>query len=143
MFEIFGFWYYKELGLPATKEERKSFFGDLMAERCCQVSIKGTSQQIEEIISLAFAGLPESIGNEKETQKTIVSIFDFLRENSNALHQFDDLMNPKGATLPLDVTIRVDEDFDSLKKKILSKPDVVQLRLDKDWSLLKDLFDLE
>ena len=143
VFEIFGFWYYKELGLPATKEERKGFFGDLMTERCCQVSIKGTSQQVEEIISFAYAGLPESFEKEKETQKKIISMFKFLRDTSDALYVFDDLADPKGTSLPLDITVRVDEDFTTLKKKILSKPDVVELRLEKKWSLMKDLFNLE
>ena len=143
LFEIFGFWYYKELGLPATKQEKKGFFGDLMTERCCQVSIKGSSRQVEEIISFAYVNFPESAGEEKETQNKIISMFNFLRNTPNGFYPFDDLMDPKGTALPLDITVRVDEDFNSLKKKILSKPDVVELRIEREWSLLKDMFNLE
>ena len=54
--ELFGFWYFKEMGLPSTKDEKQSFFHDLMTERCCQLSLKGSLEQIWEIIEVTGQG---------------------------------------------------------------------------------------
>jgi len=48
-------------------------------------------------------------------------------------------MEPKGTSLPANIVVVVSEEYKSLKRKILAKPDVVKLKLDKDWSLMKDL----
>jgi hypothetical protein len=141
--ELFGFWYHKEIGLPISEEERKNFLSDLMIERCCQVSIKGSRNQVEEIVSFAYSSFNQGEGNEEKVQKEIVSIFNFLRTTPDAAHLFDDLMEPKGTSLPANIIVMVDEDYNSLKRKILAKPDTIKLELDKDWSLMKDLFDIE
>lgn len=138
--EIFGFWYYKEVGLPIKKDERKIFLSDLMSERCCQVRITGSNNQIEEIISFAYSAFNQDVKNEEAIQKEIVSIFNFLKSTPDAAYIFDDLMEPKGTSLPANIIVMVNEDYSSLKKKIQAKPDVVNLKLDKDWSLMKDLF---
>mgnify|MGYP001218758171 FL=1 len=138
--EIYGFWYHKEVGLPKTIDERKFFSSDLMVERCCHVSIRGSRDQIEEIISFAYSAFNQGEEKEEKIQKEVVTIFDFLKTTPKAAHVFDDLMEPKGTSLPANIVVVVNEDYKSLKRKILSKPDIVKLKLDKDWSLMKELF---
>jgi hypothetical protein len=139
-FSIYGYWYHKEIGLPKTKAERKNFYSDLMKERCCQVQIDGSTSQIEEIVAFAYSDFFKGDENEEKVQKEIVTIMNFLKSTSNAVHIFEDLMKPMGNSLPANIVVVIEGDYNSIKKKIHSKTDLIKLKLDSNWSLMKDLF---
>jgi len=129
--EIFGFWYFQEMGLPSTREAKRAFFHDLMTGRCCQLSLKGSMDQILEII--------EASGQGGGKMPPYSSLVDALKQHSTISVTFDDLMEAKGTSLELNLFVRLTEPMESIVAKVKNRRDVVDLEIDSGWSLLTEM----
>jgi hypothetical protein len=129
--ELFGFWYFQEAALPSTKTERQAFFHDMMIGRCCQLSLKGSLDQIWEIIELSGQG--------KYQMPTYSELEDALKQHSPICVTFDDLAEAEGTSLELKMLARVTESLESVVSKINSRRDVVELDIEPGWNLAKTM----
>ena len=129
--EIFGFWYFQEMGLPSTREAKRAFFHDLMTGRCCQLSLKGSMDQILEII--------EASGQGGGKMPPYSSLVDALKQHSTISVTFDDLMEAKGTSLELNLFVLLTDPMESIVAKVKNRRDVVDLEIDSGWSLLTEM----
>jgi len=129
--ELFGFWYFQEMGLPSTREDKRAFFHDLMAGRCCQLNLKGSMDQILEII--------EASGQGGGKMPPYSSLVDALKQHSTISVTFDDLMEAKGTSLELNLFVRLTEPMESVVAKVNNRRDVVDLEIEPGWSILNNL----
>ncbi len=130
--ELFGFWYFKEMGLPSSVVEKQAFFMDLMAERCCQVSLKGSLDQIGEII-----GVSEQEQSRIPPYPELIAAVD---QYGTIRVAFDDLSAPAGTSLGVDVLVKVKESQDTVIRELKNGNSVVNLEIDPEWSLLNRIF---
>lgn len=85
---ISGMWYYKEMHVPSSKEEKMNSLSDLKSRRCTVLKLTGTFSQIKDILSQAdrfrFAGtyeisqfsqLVDGIGSSPSEKRILLIIF--------------------------------------------------------------------
>jgi len=128
--EIFGFWYYAEMYVPSSIDEKKRLFHDLMTGRSVQLMVRGSFQQVSELLlqTDTFDGT-----NDKQI-KHYTSLLKALRENPGRSVSFDDIMSPRGSGLSLDTVCEFDETIESIKSKIAAKKDEIILAISPGWS---------
>jgi hypothetical protein len=131
--ELFGFWYYKEMGLPASREEKRAFFHDLMIGRCCQLSLKGSIDQIRHILELSEEGVRE--------MPSYSELHEGLTLHGAIRVTFDDLAAPEGTSLELNIPVRVTDTTETVIQKVKSCRDVVELELEPGWSIVDETKD--
>lgn len=127
--ELFGFWYFGEMGIPSTKNEKKSFHNDLMAGRCCQLSLKGSLDQIWEIVSLTAQG--------QSFLPPYARLQEALTKHSPISVTFDDLVEAEGTSLEMNISPRLTESMESILAKFNSSRNVIELEIEHEWSLAK------
>jgi len=129
---ISGMWYFQEMFVPSTKEEKIKSLEDLNDKRCTVLNIHGKFNQIVDILSLGdrfiAAGENEMIVFDK--------LINEIKEISIKAHFFDDVYHPKGTALTIDTFIEVDETMDEIREKI-SKWTPVDVTISESWSLSK------
>jgi len=127
--ELFGFWYFQELDPPSTVKEKQSFFHDMMTGRCCQLSLKGSLDQIWDIIEVSGQGKP--------FMPPYTGLQDTLKLHSPICVNFDDLAESQGTSLVLSIMPRVTESMETVVSKINNRRDVVELEIENGWNLAK------
>jgi hypothetical protein len=133
--ELFGFWYFQEMGLPSTRDEKLAFFHDLMTERCCQLRLKGSLEQIWEII--------EVFGQAGGKVPQYPELLDAVKQHGAIRVTFDDLAEAKGTSLELNTLVKVTEPMESVVAKVKNRRDVVELEIEPGWSLLNVMIGFE
>jgi hypothetical protein len=131
-----GVWYLLKSKLPGTGDERLMIPADLASRACVLVEVIGTQRQIAELLMLATAAEAEDNATEAIVQMRL--LLETLTSAPMSHHDFDNVHNPRGTSLPIDFPVRVDADFPSLKKAIFSHPDLIRLQLLSGWSLWDD-----
>jgi two-component SAPR family response regulator len=128
--QLFGFWYYKDLYVPQSQEEKQKVFSDLLFEKCKQLKIIGSLAQISDILMQAdrFQSLDE------DANKLFTILIDKLEDSPNTSIAFDDVMNPKGTGLAIDTVCEFDETIDSIRNKIFANTDFIELQLSENWT---------
>ena len=129
--EIFGFWYFKEMGLPATRDDKRAFFHDLMTDRCCQLSLKGNQSQIRQLI--------EVMGEAAHKLPSDYLLQEGISQYGSIRVTFDDLGEPQGTSLAVNLPVRVTDPFETVIQKVKNRGDVVELNLESDWNLATEL----
>lgn len=133
--ELFGFWYFQEMGLPSMRDEKRAFFHDLMTERCCQLRLKGSLEQIWEIIEVS--------GQEGGKVPQYPELLEAVKQYGAIRVSFDDLAEAKGTSLELNTLVRVTEPMESVVAKVKNRRDVVELKIEPGWSLLHEMLGFE
>src|SRR5436189_2082099 len=126
--EMFGFWYYRDHQLPTRRENRQSYFADLMDDRCCQVKLRGTIDQLFPVLSYAgecahwLSGLRASIPSVSINE--ILSAANVQRGTTVILEA---MPNATVESLPLEVDIAVVQSADVIKAFLQTHVDIVEL----------------
>lgn len=147
-----GMWYYKELYVPSTVEEKKKCVSDLKDKRCTAISILGTWDQIQDILIQGDLFMDLYIDAENEISmedlftdavknkfapfyKLINDIEDTPKDKA---YLFDDVNNVKGTALTVDTEIEVDETMEYILE-YLRKGKSVAVNISKSWTLAGDI----
>ncbi len=133
-FCISAIWYYSEMDVPSTIEDKKRSVIDLKEKRCVVILILGSFDQIIDILSQGdsfFNGEIHEVNKFKEVINQIEMI-------SSKAYLFDDVYHPKGTSLMIDTVIDVNESMDEVMQDLNASKGVT-VTLNKDWSLTKDL----
>lgn len=128
---ISGLWYYKEIGVPMSTEEKKSAIGDLKTGRCTLITILGRYEQILDII--LQGDRYEATGKrELAAYQQFLDEFEALPEDK--LYFFEDAQQIKGTSLLVDTVIEVEESMEEVKFK-LKEGKGVYVSISESWSL--------
>lgn len=132
---ISGMWYYKEMYVPSSIEEKKNSVSDLKEKRCTVLNVNGQFDQIMDILiqcdRFQQAG-PYEISQFNILQNEISNL------PKNKAYLFHDINNLKGTSLMLDTVVEVDETLEDIMAKI-KKGKVVGVTISKNWSFADDL----
>ena len=105
-----------------------------MNSRCLQLTITGSFQQILDLLLQSDRfnnGLKASIDH-------FNTLTNGLKQYAGQNISFEDIANPNGTGLSMDITCMFEETQQSLQKKINEVRDQIQLRIDPSWSLRDD-----
>lgn len=130
--QIFGFWYYKDLYVPATEAEKKRIFSDLIHNKCKQLKITGSLEQIGHMLlqSDRFQSA------DKNATRMYVTLMNKLEDEASISISFDDVMTPQGTGLSIDTVCEFDETVETIRAKIFAETDFIELEISNNWSLL-------
>lgn len=132
---ISGMWYYKEMYVPSTVEEKKKSLLDLKEKRCTILNIAGKYDQIKDILSCGDRFI--NAGNrELSAFFSLLADIEELPEDKSYL--FDDVYNVKGTALMVDTLVEVDETMDKIME-YLRQGKAVEVHISKNWSFSGDL----
>jgi hypothetical protein len=106
-----------------------------MTERCCQVRLKGSLNQILEIIEDSGQGISKMPPYPK--------LLDALAQHNYIRVTFDDPPEARGTSLELNIPVRVTESMGSVVAKVKNRRDVVALEIEPGWRLLKEMIGFE
>ena len=131
---IVGMWYYSEIHVPSTIDEKMQSSNDLKKRRCLLVSIAGSFSQICDLLSQTdrFQN-----GTEADIEQ-FVTLTEQINSSSKAI-LFDDIQNLKGTSLALDTVITVEETLTEVQEQTHSAKQMITLRIAKDWSWARDI----
>ena len=132
---ISGIWYYKELYVPSTVEEKKKSISDLKEKRCSIINIHGKFNQIINILSQGDLFMD---AGENEISQLNNLINNIENSSKNQAYLFDEIFNAKGTALMVDTVIDVDETKENIQEN-LRKGKVVDVNISKKWSFPGDL----
>lgn len=133
---ISGMWYYEEMYVPSTIEEKKKSVSDLKEKRCTMINIQGKFDQIKDILSQGDRFI--TAGNSELSQfNGLLADIENLPEEKAYL--FDDVYNIKGTALMVDTVVEVDNTMENIQK-YLRKGKVVDVYISENWSFTGDLF---
>ena len=131
-----GMWYYKEIYVPFTLEEKKQSINDLKNKRCIVLNISGTFNQILDILMQGDNIQDDGILNLDQFNK----LQDELINSKDKPIIFDDIYNVKGTSLSIDTSIEVDTDIEEIRANVKAgKPNHVFIS--EDWSFSKEIND--
>ncbi len=130
-----GIWYYQEMGLPDSVEEKKQSLNHLKTGRSTTLTIHGQFDQLLDLLGFTdrfLAAGPSQIDQ-----------YRLLRDQLSAYPLqktwlFDDIQNLKGSSLALDTVIRVEETIEEIKTQLKAGKGV-SVNLPENWSLSADL----
>ncbi len=132
---LFGFWYYKEKGLPETREERRLFTLDLAIGRCRKLRLIGSAKQIEDIL-LSSQWNPSLKDTWILGPKELV---EQCRKYPAIPIEIDGVDKPKGIAIPMNLVIRATENLDSVLRKLRSRKNEITLRIASNWDLGEEI----
>ena len=112
---ITGIWYFKEMYVPQTKEEKILSIEDLKRKRCTVLTLKGTFDQVCEIIMRSDA---YQDGNEREID-AYAEILNHLIDSIESPVVFDEIFAIKGTSLSLDITVSVEDTMPEIMEKLM------------------------
>ena len=125
-----GMWYYKEMYVPTSLDEKKNSILDLKKKRCTVLNIHGTYGQILDILSQGdrFKGA---------SNFQISQLNDLIEKLNNSpvnkAYLFDDIYNINGTSLMVDTIIEVEESMDNINN-FLQNGKVVDVNISENWS---------
>jgi hypothetical protein len=130
---VSGMWYYKEIFVPSTIDEKRHSVIDLKNRRCTVINISGTFNQILEILMQADSIQIDGLFNVEE----------FIRLKDQRLNStekpiiFDDVYKVRG-TSSIDTNIEVDTDIEELRSNVKAGK-ASHIFLTEDWSFNKEI----
>ena len=131
---IVGLWYYKEIYVPNSIEEKKQSVLDLKEKRCTLITVHGKYDQILDLL-MQSAHLERDgvlyVSKYKKFEKQ-------LSDTGNKAYLFDDVYNVKGTSLTLDILVDVDNSFEDIMSTI-KKGKGVDVFISENWSFYDDL----
>lgn len=132
---ISGMWYYKEMYVPSTIEEKKKSISDLKEKRCTGLNIHGKFDQIKDVLSRGDRFI--EAGNRELSQffSLLADIEDLPEEKA---YLFDDVYNVKGTALMVDTVVEVDETMENIQES-LRKGKMMIVNISENWSFTGDL----
>ena len=133
--ELFGFWYYKEKGIPESRDEKRLLPLDYATGRCCQLKVIGTSKQIEEIL-LSSEWNPSLRDTLIQGPKELVGQ---CRKYPSIPIEIDRADKPKGITIPMNLVIRAKEDLKSVLQRLRSDSNEITLTIAPGWDLKSEI----
>lgn len=138
---IAGLWYYRNISVPSSVEDKKKSVQDLMNNQCCTLlKIHGTFQQTIDLIShsdkFTHAG-PDEVS---ELQKLIDEII--INTAVEEVYLFDDIHNLKGTLLMIDTVLDVDQSLEEILAEI-KEGNGVDVNISKTWSFAGDILNAE
>ncbi len=128
--QLFGFWYYKDFYVPINLHEKKKIFSDLLFDKCKQLQITGSFEQIGYLLLQAdrFKSADE------EATRLFVTLITKIDDATSISIAFDDVMTPQGTGLSLDTICEFDETVETIRAKIFSETDFIELEIAASWS---------
>ena len=133
--ELFGFWYYKEKGIPESRDEKRLLPIDYATGRCCRLRVIGTSKQIEDIL-LSSDWNPSLKDTLIQGPKELVAL---CRKFPAIPIEVDRADKPKGIAIPMNLVIRAMEDLDSVLQRLRSDSNEITLSIAPDWDLSEEI----
>jgi hypothetical protein len=141
--DMFGFWYYRN-ELPLSATDQRGFFMDLMSERCSQVEVHGAVNQIAQIllsagqtnkwIASSGASMPHNRMPHKSIEETVnVTYAQVAQAQLDITAVLEDLIQPLGGSLPVDVNVSVLEAQDFILSELRRHADSIELHLHPLW----------
>lgn len=128
--EMFGFWYWNPPNAPWSREEMSGFTLDLMANKCAQVSVIGTMDQINDLFILTLSTDPDN------------GPYHFTERGESVLGMgpgdsavWVDLSNPKPDFVPINCLVEVQEDEKTVFEKLKAGVDQITLNLHPSFKL--------
>lgn len=130
--QLFGFWYYKDFYVPVTVSEKKRIFSDLLLNKCKQLKVKGSFEQIGHLLLQAdrFQSADE------EATRLFLLLITKLDDSTSTSIAFDDVMTPQGTGLSLDTVCDFDETVETIRAKIFAETDFIELEISPNWTFL-------
>jgi len=132
---ISGMWYYKEIFVPSTIDEKKNSIKDLKEKHCTVLQIHGTFDQILDILMQSDKFIE---AGESEIAQFIQLKDEISNSPTNNAYIFDDIYHIKGTSLMLDTFVEVDETMDDVLLQI-KKGQTVHVSISENWSFAGDL----
>ena len=132
---ISGMWYYKEMYVPSTVEEKKQSVSDLKARRCTALNIHGTFDQILDLLMQS--------DRYQKMEETEIQQFNKLKEEllnppDNKASIFDEVYSLKGTALMIDTIVDVDDKIEDIKAQ-LNAGKIITVYISENWSFAGDL----
>ena len=132
---ISGMWYYQEMYVPSTIEEKKQSILDLKTKKCTALNINGT---FEQILDLLMQTDRFHKGGDFEIKQFASLKNELLNAPENKACLFDEINNLKGTSLLLDTAFDIDETMEDIMAKLKSEK-VVNVYISRNWSYANDL----
>jgi len=128
---ISGLWYYKEMYVPLSREEKINSISDLKSKRCTVLNVTGTFSQIKDILSQADKFRNAGTYEISQFSKQVDEI---SNSPSDKAYTFDNIYEIKGTSLSIDTMVDVDETMEEVMAEIKQgKP--VGVNISENWSL--------
>ncbi len=132
---ISALWYYKEMYVPSTIEEKKKSLQDLKAKRCTALSVEGRYDQITDILSRGDRFIEAGSRELSQFFGLLADIEELPKDKS---YLFDDVYNIKGTALMVDTMIEIDETMEDIQYA-LKNGKAVHVTISENWSFAGDL----
>lgn len=132
---LMGMWYYMEMYVPSTIEEKKHSSLDLKEKRCMALILTGTFDQIMDLLAQCDRfrdGGPNEIDQYSQLHNELRKL------PKDKPYLFDDIYNLKGTSLILDTVVEVEETIDDIKEA-LKTGKAVFANISKNWSFAGEL----
>lgn len=130
---INGAWYFKELYVPATLEDKLKVAEDLKQKRCTVISITGRYDQILDLLMQTDKFNRDSAIDDEGFKM----LQNELLKDSDKAHIFEDVYNLAGNSLLLDTVVEIDETMDEVLSAIKSNK-AVMVKISEGWSFSKE-----
>ena len=132
---MLSIWYYKEMYVPQSIEEKKHSIVDLKEKRCTVLNVSGSYDQIMDLI---IQGDKFFNGETVEIEK--FEEFETALNNSpkEKPFLFDNIYKIEGSALILDTIVEIDEDMDDIRAQIASGKTVI-VNISESWSFENDI----
>jgi hypothetical protein len=125
--EIAGFFYFGG-AVPKDVDARRLFQSDFLMGRSCQVFVRGTPPQVEELLRVAAVSSGWSLQNS-------LGIAECIRVSLEARMPFtlDNLEDATGRGLAIEGPISLVEDEGEIAHRLVHLADALELNLAPDW----------
>lgn len=132
---LMGLWYYKEMYVHSSVEEKKHSSLDLKEKRCTALILTGKFDQIMDLLAQSdrfHHGGPYEIDQYNKLRKA------FSETPMDKAYIFDDIYHLKGTSLMLDTVVEVEETIEDIMAEV-NKGKAVSVTISRDWSFAGDL----
>jgi hypothetical protein len=128
---ISGMWYFKEMHVPSSRDEKINSISDLKSKRCTVLNITGTFSQIKDILSRADRFINAGTNEILQFNKLVEDLINTAGGNA---YLFDNIHEITGTSLSIDMSVEVDESMEEIMNEI-KKGKPVSVTISADWSL--------
>lgn len=128
-------WYYRDLYVATTQEEKKMIGSDIVSGRAVLLSLSGSAFQILNIIWQSDGFMYGGNLNEEKARLLASG----LEANAGKTISFDNVISPQGTGLAIDLICDITDSMETLQDKINNHRDTVKLTLSTEWSPISDL----
>jgi len=132
---LMGLWYYKEMYVPSSIEEKKHSALDLKDKRCTALMVTGKFDQIMDLIG---QGDLFQRGNEFHISQYTILVEKIKKTALNKPYLFDDIYHLQGTSLMIDTAFEIDETIEDIKQG-LKIGNGVFINISEYWSFANDL----